>query len=149
MNLAWELATATKKDGPRVCLIDLDTIARLPVAYELGDALRSWCNPEPEDSPQARFSLAHYEAAIAGYAETAGRLFDKPTRSAVASATLTIAIELAARFAADALNEAYFSWDRYRFASAGEHNLARARAQLGLAESLSAASAEMNRLVMT
>ena len=28
-----------------LCLIDLDTLAHMPVALELGDALRSWCNP--------------------------------------------------------------------------------------------------------
>ena len=33
-----------------LCLIDLDTLAHMPVALELGDALRSWCNPATEDA---------------------------------------------------------------------------------------------------
>ena len=39
-----------------VCLIDLDTLTRMPVALELGDALRSWCNPVSEDAATAAFS---------------------------------------------------------------------------------------------
>ncbi len=39
--------------------------------------------------------------------------------------TRRIATELAMRFAADALNERYFGWDRARFPAAGEHNLLR------------------------
>ena len=33
-----------------VCLIDLDTVGPLALAYELGDAWRSWCNRSGEDS---------------------------------------------------------------------------------------------------
>ena len=54
------------------------------------------------------------------------------------AATLTITVELAARFAADALAESYFGWDSERFGSAGEHNHVRARSQLGLAENIQA-----------
>ena len=43
-----------------------------------------------------------------------------------------ISLELAARFAADALNESYFGWNPERFAGRGEHNLVRARGQLSL-----------------
>ena len=52
------------------------------------------------------------------------------------AATLRIAVELAARFCADALEERYFGWDRERFGSASEHNQARAQSQLHLAESI-------------
>ncbi|MCY3730798.1 MAG: hypothetical protein OXF98_05600, partial [Rhodospirillaceae bacterium] len=50
--------------------------------------------------------------------------------------TLTVTVELAARFAADALAESYFGWDPARYATACEHNQARARSQLGLARSI-------------
>ena len=40
--------------------------------------------------------------------------------------------ELCARFAADAILEAYFGWDAQRFPGRGEHNLARARGQWAL-----------------
>lgn len=125
--------------GRAVCLIDLDTIAEMPVAFELGDALRSWCNLADEDSPAARFSGERYRAALAGYEAGAPGLLTPAERDAIPRATVAIALELAARFAADALNESYFGWDRTRFDSASEHNLARARAQLQLAASARAA----------
>jgi hypothetical protein len=43
---------------------------------------------------------------------------------------MTIMIELAARFCADALNESYFAWDPVRFPSRSEHNRVRAEGQL-------------------
>ncbi|MBL8945157.1 MAG: hypothetical protein JNK45_18470, partial [Myxococcales bacterium] len=41
-------------------------------------------------------------------------------------------LELAARFAADALRERYFGWDASRFPARGEHNLVRAKGQWSL-----------------
>jgi aminoglycoside phosphotransferase (APT) family kinase protein len=132
-----------------VCLIDLDTIARAPVALELGDALRSWCNPAGEDSLQAGFVMARYEAALQGYRRGAADFLLADEWQAVPAATLSIALELAARFAADALNESYFGWDRKRFETASEHNLQRARAQLTLAGDIAAQLAALKRVAMT
>jgi Ser/Thr protein kinase RdoA (MazF antagonist) len=116
-----------------VCLIDLDTLTRMPVALELGDALRSWCNVS-EDATTAGFSLPLFEAAIGGYAEGARTLLEPVEWSAIPAATLTITVELAARFCTDSLREQYFGWDAGRFASASAHNQARTRNQLQLAE---------------
>ena len=135
--------------GRGVCLVDLDTITRMPVPLELGDALRSWCNLAAEDSPEAGFSVDRFAAALAGYREGAGELLTTEEWQVVPDGTLSIAIELAARFAADALNESYFAWDRQRFASASEHNLARATAQLRLAKTILEALPALKALVMT
>ena len=62
-------------------------------------------------------------------------------------ATATIMVELAARFAADALNEAYFGWDEARFSSRGAHNLLRARGQLALAKRLAEQRTEAQAIV--
>jgi Ser/Thr protein kinase RdoA (MazF antagonist) len=132
-----------------VCLVDLDTLTRMAAPLEIGDALRSWCNTSAEDSPEARFSVERFGAAIEGYRLGAGDLLTEAEWRAVPAATLCIAIELAARFAADALNESYFAWDNRRYASAGEHNQARAEAQLRLAASISAALPELRQGVMT
>ncbi len=139
------------RDSPRVgvCLVDLDTLTRIPVALEIGDALRSWCNTATEDSPAARFSVERFAAAIAGYRQGAGALLTAAEWQAVPDATQSIAVELAARFAADALNESYFAWDRQRFASASEHNQARAHGQLKVAASIGAALPELRKAVMT
>jgi Ser/Thr protein kinase RdoA (MazF antagonist) len=119
-----------------VCLIDLDTLAEMPIALELGDALRSWCNTADEDSPAADFSLPLFAAAYRGYAAAAADLLRADELRAIPAATERIAVELAARFLTDALNERYFGWDQARFESASQHNQARAQAQLGLAVSI-------------
>jgi Ser/Thr protein kinase RdoA (MazF antagonist) len=121
-----------------LCLIDLDTLARMPVALELGDALRSWCNPATEDAPDARFVRPFYAAAIEGYASAARGLLGPQEWSAIADGTLTITVELAARFCADALRERYFRWDESRYTSSSAHNQARTRAQLKIASTLRA-----------
>ncbi len=119
-----------------LCLVDLDTLSRMPVALELGDAVRSWCNPATEDTTAANLSMPLFKAAMQGYATTAKNLLTRAEITAIPDAAFTIALELAVRFCADALNENYFAWDAGRFTSAGAHNLARAVGQLALAESL-------------
>jgi Ser/Thr protein kinase RdoA (MazF antagonist) len=125
------------QDGRRaLCLIDLDTVARMPIALELGDAFRSWCNPKPEDARNAAFDLALFEAAIGGYATGSEGLLEPAEWEAIPGAIFRITVELAARFCTDALRECYFRWDNRRFASASEHNRARTRSQLGLARTV-------------
>ena len=118
------------------CLIDLDTLTRMPLAFELGDAMRSWCNPHGEDAAGACFERPLFEAAVTAYLEAARGFISAAECHAIVPATETIHCELAARFLADALEESYFAWDDGRFATRGEHNLARARGQLAACESL-------------
>ncbi len=119
-----------------ICLIDLDTVASMPVVLELGDALRSWCNPEGEDTRKTACSVPLFNAAVNGYASEARDLLSDDEWQALPAAALTIALELAARFAADALQESYFAWNRTRFNTVSEHNQVRAAGQLCLAESI-------------
>lgn len=119
-----------------LCLIDLDTLAHMPVVLELGDALRSWCNPASEEAADATFSMELFAAAIAGYAEHARGWLTSEEWQSIPAGTLTIAVELAARFAADALTESYFGWDSSRYERSSHHNQARARAQLGVAQAI-------------
>jgi Ser/Thr protein kinase RdoA (MazF antagonist) len=122
-----------------IALIDLDTLAWGTLAVELGDALRSWCNPRGEDEPESEIDAATFEAAVSGYAEGArevGALVTPAERAALVTATRTISLELAARFCRDALEDRYFGWDPGRFGSRALHNLTRARSQLSLARSV-------------
>jgi Ser/Thr protein kinase RdoA (MazF antagonist) len=131
--------------GRGCCLVDLDTLAHAPLCFELGDAFRSWCNPGPEDAAAPAFDAALFEAALAGYA-TLGRAFMTPDeRASVVPATAAVCLELAARFAADALEERYFGWAPARWATRGEHNLARAGNQLGVARDLLRQRAALER----
>lgn len=119
-----------------LCLIDLDTLGRMPLPLELGDAFRSWCNPRGEDDQQSAFSLAFFRGAVEGYASGAAGWITPVECKAIVPATLTIYVELAARFCADALNESYFGWDASRYPSRSVHNQLRAASQLAAARSL-------------
>jgi Ser/Thr protein kinase RdoA (MazF antagonist) len=126
-------------------LLDLDTLGRLPLPIELGDALRSWCNPLGEDVAATRFDLEIFTAAIAGYA-AAGRPAREEAERLVAGLE-TVCVELAARFCVDAVEDRYFGWDAARFPSRRAHNLVRAAGQLALAEEVARARADAEGIV--
>lgn len=124
-------------DGEQaLCMVDLDTLAPMALPLELGDALRSWCNPRREDDPLARFELPLFAAAVRGYGAVARDFVSSEEVRAIVPATLEIHLELATRFLVDALEESYFGWDATRYDSRGAHNLARALGQLAAARSL-------------
>jgi Ser/Thr protein kinase RdoA (MazF antagonist) len=132
-----------------LCMIDLDTVGRMALPFELGDAFRSWCNIASEDDPRGRFSAELFAAAAAGYgAEAAGWIRPEEAGAAV-DATATIQVELAARFCSDVLNESYFGWNPERFPARGEQNLARARGQLAVYRSLLAQRGRLEELAGT
>jgi Ser/Thr protein kinase RdoA (MazF antagonist) len=122
--------------GRAVCLVDLDTVGPSSRTYEMGDAWRSWCNRNGEDSPEASLDLGVFAASLDGYREGLGRTLTAPEKSAFLHGAEWISLELAARFARDALLESYFGWDPARFAGRGEHNLVRARGQWSLHQAL-------------
>ncbi len=131
-----------------VALVDLDTVGRQTLAFELGDAMRSWCNPRGEDAGAVGFDLEIFGAAVAGWAEVAGDLTTEVERTAIVTGLETVAVELAARFATDVFDDRYFGWDARRFTSRREHNLGRARGQLALAVAIHAARADALDLVL-
>lgn len=122
--------------GRALALIDLDTLGWMPLPLELGDAFRSWCNPVGEDHPQSEFSLPLFTAAVRGYGESAAGWITRAESSAIVSGTLTVYVELAARFCAVALRESYFGWNPERFPSRSAHNRVRATSQLTAARAL-------------
>ena len=124
------------ESGEGICMIDLDTLTHMPLPLELGDAFRSWCNPRGEDTQRSAFRLDLFSAAIGGYAEVATEFVTEDEWQAFVPATRTIMVELAARFATDALNESYFGWNPDIFPDRSTHNQVRALGQLGLHRSL-------------
>jgi Ser/Thr protein kinase RdoA (MazF antagonist) len=125
-----------------ICLIDLDTVAPMSLAHELGDAWRSWCNLSGEDTTGARIDLDVFAASFQGYATTIGRTLTAQERQALLGSVEWISLELASRFAADALDESYFGWDPQRFPGRGEHNLVRGQGQLALHDAFAASRRE-------
>ena len=123
------------EDGTARALIDLDTLNRMPITLELGDALRSWCNPQGENQGETTFSVDYFAAALQGYQLAQPNFLTAQEIALLPDAVETIALELASRFARDTLEESYFGWDRTRYAAAWEHNLRRTQSQLALAVS--------------
>jgi Ser/Thr protein kinase RdoA (MazF antagonist) len=130
------LFAAGSADPTAICLVDLDTLGRMTIAFELGDAMRSWCNPHREDAAASRFDLAVFDAAMCGYRREAGSLLGRDERASIVTGLETVCVELAARFCVDAFDDRYFGWDAARFPSRRAHNLARAAGQLALARSV-------------
>jgi len=134
--------------GEAVSLIDLDTLGPMALAHELGDAFRSWCNPMYEDDRgRPRFAVDFMAASWRGYVEGLGREPTDAERAAARVGVEHVCLELAARFAADALLESYFGWDPDRHPTRGHHNLVRARGQWGLYEAVVRCRPERERVL--
>ncbi len=134
--------------GEAVGILDLDTLGPMRLACEMGDAWRSWCNPAGEDDPDnARFDVGLFAASARAWLAH-GPALEASERRALVPGIERICLELAARFCADAVANAYFREDRERFPGPpGSHNLLRARGQLALARSARAARAACEALV--
>lgn len=125
-----------------VCLVDLDTLGRQTLAFELGDAMRSWCNPHGEDAGRVRFDLPIFTAALGAWRDVVGGRVGADERAAIVTGLETVCVELAARFTTDVFDDSYFGWDPARFPSRRAHNAVRAEGQLALAAAVRAARAE-------
>jgi len=122
-----------------VCLVDLDTLGLGTLAFELGDAMRSWCNPHAEDAGTVAFDLDIFAAAIRGFRSVADPIVTPTELVSVVTGLETVCIELAARFCVDVFRDEYFGWDPARFPSRRAHNFIRARGQLALGRAVGAA----------
>jgi Ser/Thr protein kinase RdoA (MazF antagonist) len=134
------------KEGAGLCLIDLDTLGKQTIAYELGDALRSWGNPTGEDTSTPEIDSQIVAATARGYAEGAAGLLTKPEVESVIIGLETICVELAARFCVDAFEDNYFGWDPGRYPSRRAHNIERGRGQLHLGRSVTRRRDELQAL---
>lgn len=128
-----------------LCLIDLDTVGPMPLAFELGDAWRSWCNRSPEDALEAVLDLEVMRASWEGY--RAGQQLCPEERTALLLGPEWISLELSIRFATDALAESYFGWNPDRYPGRGEHNLARSRGQWALHQAFVRSRPQRSRLL--
>lgn len=136
-----------EKSRAGICMIDFDTLGILPLPLELGDAMRSWCNPAGENAMDTAFSLETLRAGLEGYASVFHEHLTADEWKNILPATRVIYLELAARFCADALNEDFFEWDPRNFNSHSEHSQIRAAGQLNALKSLEMQLKESERIV--
>ncbi|MDE0885542.1 MAG: aminoglycoside phosphotransferase family protein [Myxococcota bacterium] len=130
-NILFAGANSPERDRAQ-SLIDLDTISRLPLFYDMGDAWRSWCNVGGEGPEDIRLDLEIFAASAEGYLSKLNFELLGEERDSMIPALEYLSLELCARFATDALWESHFSWDPENFSTRGEHNLYRALGQISL-----------------
>ena len=120
--------------GRAVAMIDLDTAGPGLVHYDIGDCLRSSCNPLGEETGrwgEVRFDPDLCRAVLSGYLSMAGAFLTEGDYEYLYDAVRLIAFELGLRFLTD-----YLEGDVYFRVKEPEHNLRRALVQFKLAGSI-------------
>lgn len=117
-----------------ISLIDLDTVRPGLLLHDIGDCLRSCCNPlgeEVEKPDDIFFQADFFVAAVNGYLTTAADLLTAEDKRLLVNSVWLISFELGLRFYSDYLvNNCYFK------VTYPEQNLFRARIQFALAHSI-------------
>ncbi len=117
-----------------VSLIDLDTIKPGLVHYDIGDCLRSSCNPLGEETQHwqaVTFDVSTCAAVLRGYLSSAGAFLKAVEYDYIYDAIWLISFELGLRFFSD-----HLAGNRYFKTQRPGHNLQRALVQFQLAESI-------------
>lgn len=130
-----------------ISLIDLDTVKPGLLLHDLGDCLRSCCNPLGEghgDVEAIRFVPELFTALMRGYLEQAGELLNSMDRALLVSSAAVISFELGLRFFSDHLAD-----NRYFNITRPGQNLHRARVQLQLTQSILRQREQLEQVLQT
>ncbi len=131
--------------GQAVSLVDLDTVKPGLVHYDIGDCLRSCCNPlgeETRDVDAVRFDVTLCRAILEGYLPLARRFLDEDDYLYLYDTIRLHAFELGLRFFTD-----YLAGNVYYKVKSEDHNLWRALVQFRLTESIEAQEAAIRALI--
>ena len=135
-----------KDSDKAVSLIDLDTVKPGLLLHDIGDCLRSCCNPLGEGHARAEdtvFVPELFVALMRGYVDQAGDLLGRGDRQLLVRSAAVISFELGLRFFTD-----HLSGNRYFKVQRPGHNLHRARIQLQLCRSILAQRTELERSLL-
>lgn len=130
--------------GKGTSLIDLDTVKPGLIQYDIGDCLRSCCNPAGEETRELSnviFDSDLCEAVMRGYKAHAGSFLTDGDRYHLYNAVRLITLELGIRFFAD-----YLAGDVYFRVTREGQNLHRARVQFKLCQSIESREGQIRRL---
>jgi Ser/Thr protein kinase RdoA (MazF antagonist) len=131
--------------GQAVSIVDLDTVKPGLVHYDIGDCLRSGCNPlgeEPGQLENVRFDPDLCRAILHGYFSAAKEFLTENDREYLYDSVRLIAFELGLRFYTD-----FLEGDVYFRARRPEHNLVRALVQFRLTESIESQEAQIRTII--
>lgn len=127
-----------------VATIDLDTVKPGLIHYDLGDCLRSGCNPwgeETDDWERVSFEPELAEAILKGYLKVA-RFLTEADYDYIYDSIRLLAFELGLRFFTD-----YLEGNVYFNVNSTEHNLARALVQFKLTESIESQESIIKQII--
>ncbi len=132
-------------NGQAISIIDLDTVKPGLVHYDIGDCLRSGCNPLGEETHE--WEMVHFDVDICrsilqGYLSVARDFLTENDYAYMYDAIRLIAFELGLRFFTDYLQGNVYFRTKYP-----EHNLARALVQFRLTESIESQSAAICQII--
>jgi Ser/Thr protein kinase RdoA (MazF antagonist) len=131
--------------GQAVAMVDLDTVKPGLLHYDIGDALRSGCNPageETTDLAAVQFDAQRCRAMLAGYLELARPILSEADLELIPTAARLISFELGLRFFSD-----HLAGNRYFKCHHPGHNLERALVQFTLTERIEAQEQQLEQLV--
>jgi Ser/Thr protein kinase RdoA (MazF antagonist) len=134
--------TATQQ---AVSVIDLDTVKPGLVHYDIGDCLRSGCNPAGEETEQwdnVYFEPELCQSILQGYLSVAKAFLTENDYIYIYDAIRLIAFELGLRFFAD-----YLAGNVYFKVKHPEHNLTRAIVQFKLTASIESQETTIRTLI--
>jgi Ser/Thr protein kinase RdoA (MazF antagonist) len=133
--------------GRAISLVDLDTVKPGLIHYDIGDCLRSGCNPLGEESEQ--WEAVHFEpeigeAILTGYLTQARHFLTEADYEYLFDSIRLMAFELGVRFFTDHLaGNVYFKVKHT------EHNLQRALVQFKLTESIEAHEKDIRNIIQS
>ena len=131
--------------GQAISIIDLDTVKPGLVHYDIGDCLRSGCNPLGEETQQ--WKIVHFDTDICqfilqGYLSVAKDFLTENDYEYMYDAIRLIAFELGLRFFTD-----YLAGNIYFKVKHPQHNLARALVQFKLTESIESQETDIRAII--
>ena len=136
-----------EKTGHAISLVDLDTVKPGLIHYDIGDCMRSGCNPLGEETEQwesVHFDPEIGEAILTGYLTEARHFLTAADYEYLYDSIRLLAFELGVRFFTDHLaGNVYFKVKH------PHHNLLRALVQFKLTESIEAHEPEIRRIIQS
>jgi Phosphotransferase enzyme family len=128
-----------------VSVIDLDTVKSGLVHYDIGDCLRSGCNPAGEETEEwqgVQFDTELCQGILQGYLSTAQSFLTEYDYAYIYDAVRVITFELGLRFFTD-----YLAGNVYFHVKYLEHNLLRSLVQFRLVESIESQKSVINKII--
>jgi Ser/Thr protein kinase RdoA (MazF antagonist) len=131
--------------GRAISLVDLDTVKPGLIHYDIGDCMRSGCNPLGEETEN--WEAVHFDpeigaAILEGYLTQARNFLTPADYEYLFDSIRLLAFELGVRFFAD-----YLSGNVYFKVKHPGHNLQRALVQFKLTESIEAHEADIRHII--